>query len=170
LPIHHARLSEIGNEVLDAGRLDSGQLLVSEAIHQRFQAVVDCRGQSRVPLPGRGAPCSGLPAREGERRPLARGLEAALVECAGSYCAAQLIQDGVCFSLRVDLAVGPLAEADAATSKATPRTIELLRHMLNWAVGRELLALIDALRDGRARERQIAERELSARLRGLLRA
>lgn len=34
----------------------------------------------------------------------------------------------------------------------------------------ELLALIDALRDGRARERQIAERELSARLRGLLRA
>jgi hypothetical protein len=34
----------------------------------------------------------------------------------------------------------------------------------------ELLALIDALRDGRARERQIAERELSTRLRGLLRA
>jgi hypothetical protein len=34
----------------------------------------------------------------------------------------------------------------------------------------QLLALIDALRDGRARERQIAERELSARLRGALRA
>ncbi len=34
----------------------------------------------------------------------------------------------------------------------------------------ELLALIDALRDGRARERQMAERELIARLRGLLRA
>ena len=33
----------------------------------------------------------------------------------------------------------------------------------------ELLALIDALRDGRARERQLAERELSARLRKLLR-
>lgn len=33
----------------------------------------------------------------------------------------------------------------------------------------ELLALVDALRDGRARERQIAERELSARLRKLLR-
>jgi len=33
----------------------------------------------------------------------------------------------------------------------------------------ELLALIDALRDGRARERQLAERELSARLRRLLR-
>ena len=32
----------------------------------------------------------------------------------------------------------------------------------------ELLALVDALRDGRARERQIAERELSARLRSLL--
>jgi hypothetical protein len=33
----------------------------------------------------------------------------------------------------------------------------------------ELLALLDALRDGRARERAIAERELSARLRKLLR-
>ena len=33
----------------------------------------------------------------------------------------------------------------------------------------ELLALIDALRDGRVRERHIAERELTARLRRLLR-
>ena len=33
----------------------------------------------------------------------------------------------------------------------------------------ELLALVDALRDGRVRERQIAERELTARLRTLLR-
>jgi hypothetical protein len=33
----------------------------------------------------------------------------------------------------------------------------------------ELLALVDALRDGRARERQLAERQLSARLRTLLR-
>ena len=33
----------------------------------------------------------------------------------------------------------------------------------------ELLALIDALRDGRVRERQLAEKELRARLRGLLR-
>jgi hypothetical protein len=33
----------------------------------------------------------------------------------------------------------------------------------------ELLALVDALRDGRVRERQIAERELTARLRSLLR-
>ena len=33
----------------------------------------------------------------------------------------------------------------------------------------EILALIDALRDGRVRERQLAERELSARLRSLLR-
>jgi hypothetical protein len=33
----------------------------------------------------------------------------------------------------------------------------------------ELLALIDALRDGRARERQLAERELSGRLRKQLR-
>ena len=33
----------------------------------------------------------------------------------------------------------------------------------------ELLALIDALRDGRARERQLAEKELSARLRSLIR-
>jgi hypothetical protein len=33
----------------------------------------------------------------------------------------------------------------------------------------ELLALLDALRDGRVRERQLAEKELSARLRSLLR-
>ena len=33
----------------------------------------------------------------------------------------------------------------------------------------ELLSLVDALRDGRARERQLAEKELSARLRRLLR-
>lgn len=33
----------------------------------------------------------------------------------------------------------------------------------------EILALIDALRDGRVRERHLAERELSARLRSLLR-
>ena len=33
----------------------------------------------------------------------------------------------------------------------------------------ELLALVDALRDGRVRKRQIAERELTARLRSLLR-
>ena len=33
----------------------------------------------------------------------------------------------------------------------------------------ELLALIDAVRDGRARERQLAEKELSARLRRCLR-
>jgi hypothetical protein len=33
----------------------------------------------------------------------------------------------------------------------------------------ELLALVDALRDGRARERRMAERKLSARLRTLLR-
>ena len=37
------------------------------------------------------------------------------------------------------------------------------------AVLYELLALVDALRDGRARERRIAERELSSRLRELLR-
>ena len=34
----------------------------------------------------------------------------------------------------------------------------------------ELLALVDALRDGRVRERRLAEKELSARLRRLLRA
>jgi DNA-binding transcriptional MocR family regulator len=37
------------------------------------------------------------------------------------------------------------------------------------AVLYEILALVDALRDGRARERQIAERELAARLRKQLR-
>jgi hypothetical protein len=34
----------------------------------------------------------------------------------------------------------------------------------------EILALVDAIRDGRTRERQIAERELASRLRKLLRA
>jgi hypothetical protein len=48
--------------------------------------------------------------------------------------------------------------------RAVPRAVR------KDAVLYELLALIDALRDGRARERQIGERELSARLRELLRA
>jgi DNA-binding transcriptional MocR family regulator len=53
-------------------------------------------------------------------------------------------------------------------------TLEPLHKMASKAARKdptlyELLALVDALRDGRARERQIAERELSARLRRLLR-
>jgi len=41
--------------------------------------------------------------------------------------------------------------------------------IIDGAALHELLALIDALREGRVRERQSAEKELSARLRRLLR-
>lgn len=52
-------------------------------------------------------------------------------------------------------------------------TIEPLHKMVPVAALKdpvlyELLALVDALRDGRARERQLAERELASRLRKLL--
>ena len=52
-------------------------------------------------------------------------------------------------------------------------SLEPLHKMVPAAVSRdpmlyELLALIDALRDGRARERDLAERELVSRLRSLL--
>ncbi|MCC7240296.1 MAG: hypothetical protein IT180_00090 [Acidobacteria bacterium] len=53
-------------------------------------------------------------------------------------------------------------------------TLEPLHKVASKAARRdpalyELLALIDALRDGRVRERQLAEKELSVRLRRLLR-
>jgi hypothetical protein len=54
------------------------------------------------------------------------------------------------------LTLEPLHRAAAAAARKDP-------------VLYELLALVDALRDGRVRERQIAERELTARLRSLLR-
>jgi hypothetical protein len=46
--------------------------------------------------------------------------------------------------------------------KAAPRAVR------NDPALHELLALVDALRDGRVRERQLAEKELSARLRSFL--
>jgi hypothetical protein len=65
----------------------------------------------------------------------------------------------------------PVWPAAEGTVRGT--TFEPLHKTVPLAVARdptlyELLALIDALRDGRARERQIAERELGARLRKLL--
>jgi hypothetical protein len=54
------------------------------------------------------------------------------------------------------LTLEPLHKAAPAAAKKDPGLYELL-------------ALVDALRDGRVRERQIAERALTARLRGLLR-
>lgn len=81
-------------------------------------------------------------------------------------------------------AASPIREQLAATSELPPVwpsaegkvrgvTFEPLHKTVPGAAGKdptlyELLALIDALRDGRARERQIAERELGARLRRLL--
>ncbi len=52
-------------------------------------------------------------------------------------------------------------------------TLEPLHKMVPFAAAKDptlyaLLALVDALRDGRTRERQIAERELAAHLRRLL--
>ena len=54
------------------------------------------------------------------------------------------------------LTLEPLHKAAPAAAKKDPALYQLL-------------ALVDALRDGRVRERQIAERELTARLRSLLR-
>ena len=78
----------------------------------------------------------------------------------------------------------PVSERLAATSELPPVwpapegkvrgiTFEPLHKTAPLAAAKdptlyELLALIDALRDGRARERQIAERELGVRLRKLL--
>jgi hypothetical protein len=81
-------------------------------------------------------------------------------------------------------AAPPIREQLAATSELPPVwpsaegkvrgiTFEPLHKTVPGAAAKdptlyELLALIDTLRDGRARERQIAERELGARLRKLL--
>jgi hypothetical protein len=81
-------------------------------------------------------------------------------------------------------AAPPVREQIAATSELPPvwpyaegkvrgMTFEPLHQTAPEAATKdptlyELLALIDTLRDGRARERQIAERELGARLRKLL--
>lgn len=67
-----------------------------------------------------------------------------------------------------------LLSVDGPGGKMRGTTLEPLhkavpRAAANDPVLYELLALVDALRDGRVRERQIAERELTARLRRLLR-
>ncbi len=59
-------------------------------------------------------------------------------------------------------------------AKESTRSLEPLHKVAPKAAGKgpalhELLALSDALRNGRARERQLAEKELGARLRTLLR-
>jgi len=82
-------------------------------------------------------------------------------------------------------AASPLSEVISAGSELPPvwpspdgqvrgATLEPLHKIVPAAAAKdpalyEILALIDALRDGRTRERQIAERELAARLRKLLR-
>jgi len=82
-------------------------------------------------------------------------------------------------------AAPPLSEVIAAGSDLLPvwpspdgqvrgATLEPLHKIVPVAAAKdpalyEILALIDALRDGRTRERQIAERELAARLRKQLR-
>jgi hypothetical protein len=66
--------------------------------------------------------------------------------------------------------VWPDPEGDVRGVGLEPLSRGVPKAVRKDAVLYELLALIDALRDGRARERQIAERELSARLRELLRA
>jgi hypothetical protein len=69
-------------------------------------------------------------------------------------------------------AAPPLKEAIAGEVRGL--TLEPLHKAVPGAARRdrvlyELLALVDALRDGRTRERQLAERELMARLRSQLR-
>jgi hypothetical protein len=65
--------------------------------------------------------------------------------------------------------VWPDAEGDVRGVTLEPLHKNVPKAARKDPVLHELLALIDALRDGRARERQLAEHELSARLRRLLR-
>ena len=65
--------------------------------------------------------------------------------------------------------VWPDPEGEARGSTLEPLHRAAPKAARKDPVLRELLALIDALRDGRVRERQLAEKELSARLRRLLR-
>lgn len=66
--------------------------------------------------------------------------------------------------------VWPDAEGDRRGITLEPLHKTVPRAARKDPVLYELLALVDVLRDGRARERRLAERELSARLRRLLRA
>jgi len=65
--------------------------------------------------------------------------------------------------------VWPDAEGDVRGVTLEPLHKSVPNAARKSPVLHELLALVDALRDGRVRERQIAENELSVRLRGLLR-
>jgi hypothetical protein len=65
--------------------------------------------------------------------------------------------------------VWPDAEGDVRGITLEPLHRTAVKASRQDPAVRELLALIDALRDGRARERQLAEKELSARLRRFLR-
>ena len=65
--------------------------------------------------------------------------------------------------------VGPVAEGYVGGLTLEPLHKSAPRAALKDPTLYELIALIDVLRDGRARERQTAERELAARLRRLLR-
>lgn len=74
----------------------------------------------------------------------------------------------------IEAGVDPLPVWPIAEGAVRGLTLEPLHKSVPEAAKRdsllyEILALIDALRDGRARERQLAERELSARLRRQLR-
>jgi hypothetical protein len=64
--------------------------------------------------------------------------------------------------------VWPDAEGDVRGTTLEPLHKAVPKAARKDPILHELLALVDALRDGRARERQIAERELSARLLRLL--
>ena len=65
--------------------------------------------------------------------------------------------------------VWPDSEGDVRGVTFEPLHKAALKGSRRDPVLHELLALVDALRDGRVRERQLAEKELSARLRRLLR-
>ena len=65
--------------------------------------------------------------------------------------------------------VWPDAEGDVRGATLEPLHKTVPKAAKKDPVLHELLALVDSLRDGRARERQLAEQELSARLRRLLR-
>jgi hypothetical protein len=65
--------------------------------------------------------------------------------------------------------VWPDSEGDVRGVTFEPLHKAALKGSRRDPVLHELLALVDALRDGRVRERQLAEKELSTRLRRLLR-
>jgi len=65
--------------------------------------------------------------------------------------------------------VWPDAEGDVRGVTLEPLHKAVPKAARKDPVLHELLALLDALRDGRVPERQLAEKELSARLRRLLR-